>query len=1285
MGDAATDNVVFGADVDSNIIPDDDDTYDLGSSTQQWRNLFIDGTAEIDTLAINGTAVTSTAAEINLLDGSTANTVVNSKAVVYGSSGELAGALSTTAQPNVTSLGTLTTLTVDDITINGSTISDAGDLTLDVAGDIILDADGGDVYFKDAGTTIFQFKNTDSSNADIYSLVADKDLRIIVNDGGSNVNALVFDASEAGKATFNNAVVASGVSQFADVNIPDNNAIRFGNSQDLQIYHDGTNSSIQNATGELFIYGGTDEIRIRAKNDEESIVATPNGAVTVYYDGSAKLATTNTGIDVTGTAVTDGLTSSGDLVVDDGTRSLTYDVSAGELNHAGATFNINKTNGVDVAIGNDDFYVDMSASRVGIGTTSPQYTLHVLDTIGTRTLTLGHGVGEGVITTDSAKDLDFQQAGTTKMTLDSSGNLVFPGDVTLDAVGDIILDADGGDIRFSDGGTQFGIVFKSSNDLALFSTISDGDLLFRGNDGGSNITALTLDMSDAGTAIFNHDVKLGDNGKAVFGAGSDLQIYHDGSNSIVADTGTGDLFLAGTQLRLTNGGRTATYLQGTDGGAVDIRYNNSSKLATTNTGIDVTGTVELDNITVSGAQGNDGQVLTSTGSGIAWEDAGSGGATSLNGLSDAKTFGTGSIMIGDTTTGTIDAANNNTGLGVDVFAALTSGDDNTAVGKSSLAANTTGASNTAIGHATLTANTTGTNSVAIGSSALISNTTGNQNVAIGFNSLDGNTVGDRAVAIGSYTLTNQAPSSNVDTYNVAVGYGAGNDITTATLNTLIGGLAGDALTTGSDNVAIGYEALSTEDAHGSSVAVGMRALKTQNAGAHSYNVGVGKGAGQLVTTGAYNTFIGGQSGDATTTGNNNTAVGYASLGANTTGTSNTALGRESLDANTTGNNNTGLGSRALGGNTTGDQNTAVGERALEAATTADDNTAMGYLALQSATTGGNNTAFGSSALKANTTGNTNVAVGQNTLEANTVGDRNVGVGYQALILMNPSSNEDTYNVAMGYRAGAAVTTGVQNTFIGGLAGDANTTSSENTAVGWNSLGANTTGGANTAVGKSALASNTTAADNVAFGQSALLATTTGGGNVAVGKNAGDIITTGTGNTALGNLADVGASGAVNRIALGNQVTVSSNNRISVGAGSNIASLELNASDTSWAASSDERLKENIISSTAGLSFINDLRPVTYNWKKAKDVPNDLPQYINGSDEPCLGHTYGAQLHGFIAQEVKTVLDNHSEVKDGQGIWQTDETTVQTLAPSALVPMLVKAIQELSAKVDELQQ
>jgi len=158
-------------------------------------------TAELNILD----GVTSTATELNLLDGSSANTVVNSKAVIYGSSGELAGTLSTAAQTNITSLGTLTTLTVDDITINGSTISDSGDITLDIGGDIILDADGGNITFKDGGTAIGDFSNS-SSDFVIEAKVQDKDILFKGDDGGSGITALTLDMSEAGHATFNSKV-----------------------------------------------------------------------------------------------------------------------------------------------------------------------------------------------------------------------------------------------------------------------------------------------------------------------------------------------------------------------------------------------------------------------------------------------------------------------------------------------------------------------------------------------------------------------------------------------------------------------------------------------------------------------------------------------------------------------------------------------------------------------------------------------------------------------------------------------------------------------------------------------------------------------------------------------------------------------------------------------------------------------------------------------------------------------------------------------------------------------
>ena len=115
--------------------------------------------------------------------------------------------LTTAAQTNITSLGTLTTLTVDDITINGSTISDSGDLTLDIGGDIVLDAGGEQVIFKDGSTNVGHV-DLSSDNLTLKSLVSDKDFIVKGNDGGTEITALTIDMSAAGAATFNNNVTA---------------------------------------------------------------------------------------------------------------------------------------------------------------------------------------------------------------------------------------------------------------------------------------------------------------------------------------------------------------------------------------------------------------------------------------------------------------------------------------------------------------------------------------------------------------------------------------------------------------------------------------------------------------------------------------------------------------------------------------------------------------------------------------------------------------------------------------------------------------------------------------------------------------------------------------------------------------------------------------------------------------------------------------------------------------------------------------------------------------------
>jgi hypothetical protein len=119
---------------------------------------------------------------------------------------------------NITTSGTLTPtgvltanagVVVDNITIDGTEIDlSSGDLIIDVAGDITLDAGGGDINFKDDTVLFGQISN--SSGLYLVSNISDADIFIRGNDGGSMINALTFDMSEAGKATFNSGIVSTG-------------------------------------------------------------------------------------------------------------------------------------------------------------------------------------------------------------------------------------------------------------------------------------------------------------------------------------------------------------------------------------------------------------------------------------------------------------------------------------------------------------------------------------------------------------------------------------------------------------------------------------------------------------------------------------------------------------------------------------------------------------------------------------------------------------------------------------------------------------------------------------------------------------------------------------------------------------------------------------------------------------------------------------------------------------------------------------------------------------------
>ena len=116
-----------------------------------------------------------------------------------------------------------------------------------------------------------------------------------------------------------------------------------------------------------------------------------------------------------------------------------------------------------------------------------------------------------------------------------TGNIAHASDFTIDAGGDIILDADGGDVFFYDGGATFGKISKGGgSDLIIGSTIADKDIFFTGIDSGTSITALTLDMSNAGLATFNAG---GTFGGAVQLNDGQLNVHSSGASAIIGSIG----------------------------------------------------------------------------------------------------------------------------------------------------------------------------------------------------------------------------------------------------------------------------------------------------------------------------------------------------------------------------------------------------------------------------------------------------------------------------------------------------------------------------------------------------------------------------------------------------------------------------------------------------------------------------------------------------------------------------------------------------------------------------
>jgi len=352
-------------------------------------------------------------------------------------------------------------------------------------------------------------------------------------------------------------------------------------------------------------------------------------------------------------------------------------------------------------------------------------------------------------------------------------------------------------------------------------------------------------------------------------------------------------------------------------------------------------------------------------------------------------------------------------------------------------------------------------------------------------------------------------------------------------------------------------------------------------------------------------------------------TGAAESGANTSITSldGVSVGRGPF----ADNRNTRYGNGAMAVVSSAYSLTAVGRQALAAVTTGHSNTAVGEQALYSCTTGLRNVALGRAALGLVVSGSDNIAVGSGALTANT-GNNNIAIGTNALT--------------------------------------SKTTGDGSVAIGVNALTASTVTSVNIAIGPNTLTSASTSGNNVAIGDRALN-TATGDYNVAIGTIAGFDLTTGQTNTLVGGLSGFGLITGSNNTAVGygaQPASGSTSNSVTLG---NSSISVLRCQVTSITALSDKRDKTDIVDIQHGLSFVNTLRPVSFTW--------------NTRD----GSKVGIKDSGFIAQDLKAAQEAVNDVETLNLVYEENPEKLEA-SYGRLIPVLVKAVQELSAKVEELE-
>ena len=1093
---------------------------------------------------------------------------------------------------------------------------------------------------------------------------------------------------------------------------------------------DGTQRAFIGATNgnEVTFYNGTSEKIWNYTN---------NGPINLYHDNALKLATTSTGVEVTG-----GI----------------------KLNQSQSKINLNTSDGSDNKFLSINGGGDASQSR-GAGIT--WYGNEVGSHEGRLQILAGNsGSANGVVQmhTGGAERLRIASDGKVRIGADTygaSGLLHIVGDDNSNGP-ELYLQVNNNNTTDNIGAIWFGNnVDKSIVKLA-------------GHTHSANNTGdFTVSTSSGGT--LGEKLRIRSDGQVCLGTTSgpgQVGLYlGDGSNPAghIYANGTHHLYLLANAYHqsgwkyLGNGEAQSISLQ--DGEFVFSSASANSSGAgqavswSTKFLINSSGAFGLGGSTY----GSSGQVLTSAGSGgvPTWTTISAG----IDSDSDSNTVG--GTNAGNA--GTWSGATSNTCFGKDAGTDITDSDGGTFFGHQAGANVTSGNNNVAVGYVSILENTTGTENTAIGNYSM-QRSTGSNNTAVGsfaLRGVSGSSGGGGNTAVGAYALDAYTSSSN----NTAVGWramsaktsGDGNtaigkdalrlnqtggentivgeaaaDSNTSNRNTVIGKNALYSNTGGYDNVVIGRYAMMLSNSGNSLSTQGCTVIGTNAmyTGGGDGNIAIGAAAAYNFTSAHNNTVVGGAAFDANTTGNYTVAIGNNCLGAfNNSAAELVAIGSQCAVSLTSGNESVYIGRECASNITGGAYNVIIGKGAMAGSTGSNvhSNVVLGRSAGRLITSS-NNIVLGREAAYDMTSGNENIIMGHEAAYNLTTGGHNIIMGYQAAKnkVLTSSSNvmigsdvcKDIHAssgsiVAIGryaldaYDGYGGGSFGGWTVAIGTGAMGVNRNTRHSVCIGnnaggnWNPTEGNlheggcvfiggsaggdgpTTATAAVVVGRNAYSSgnNKTGANNVAIGVRSLEQATSGQHNVCMGTFAGYRITTGNNNVMIGYLAGY-AYDTTNGTQTGSQNTMIGGYTKASAQGTTYENcwgygVTGKGTNTSMVKGSSGVYQQNNSSSWSTTSDIRIKKNVVDNNVgldaiekiRVRNFEYRTKEEITDFENPeaVVCDKTGTQL-GVIAQEIHEVLPD---------VVEQQTTGAYTVNPDNLTWYLVNAVKELSAEVKAL--